>query len=73
MEDEGKVPTFTSNTTNSIRTMSITKQDMERALNSLKINKSPGTDGHQPRILKELSSELSRPLALLFNKTMHSG
>ena len=46
---------------------------MERALNSLKINKSPGPDGLHPRILKELSSEISRPLALLFNKTMYSG
>ena len=53
--------------------MSITEQDMERALNSLKINKSPGPDGLHPRILKELSSELSRPLTLLFNKTMFSG
>ena len=56
-----------------LSTMSITDHDMERALNSLKVNKSPGPDGLHPRILSELSFELSRPLTLLFNKTMSCG
>ena len=72
-EDKNEIPTFSCPNTNFLSTMSITDHDMERALNSLKVNKSPGPDGLHPRILSELSFELSRPLTLLFNKTMSCG
>ena len=47
-EDEEEVPTFTCNNNNFISTMSITEQDTEKTLSSLKVNKSPGPDGFHP-------------------------
>ena len=51
----------------------MTEPDIEKALKSLKTCKSPGPDGIHPRILKELSVELSNPLKKLFDKTMSCG
>ena len=42
-------------------------------LNSLDISKSPGPDNFYPRILKELSKELSEPLFLFFSKSLIDG
>ena len=46
---------------------------MEKALNSLKIFKSPGPDGIHPRLLKECAKELALPFKLLFDKTIENG
>ena len=46
---------------------------MHQALKSLNVSKSPGPDEIHPRILKELSLELSKPLTMLFNKSIHDG
>ena len=73
VEDTEEVPTFTCENDQFVDTMSITDTDMEKALKSLKINKSPGPDGLHPRILSELSHELSKPFTLLFHKTMTTG
>ena len=39
-------------------------------LHKLKTNKSAGPDSIHPRLLKELSNELTKPLALLFKKSL---
>mgnify|MGYP001822176257 FL=1 len=39
---------------------------MYKKLRALKANKSPGPDAIHPRVLKELSKELAKPLSLLF-------
>ena len=46
---------------------------MYKVLNSLKINKSPGPDDIHPKILRELSRELSAPLKTLFDRTLNDG
>ena len=46
---------------------------MKGALNSLNSSKSPGPDQIHPRILKELSVEISYPLVKLFHKTLAEG
>ena len=46
---------------------------MLEALKSLKADKSPGPDGHHPRVLKELAEQLAHPLTNLFNKCMKFG
>lgn len=51
----------------------ISQSEMQKALCALNVNKSPGPDGLHPRILKELSNELSLPLTALFNKSLTSG
>ena len=49
------------------------KEDVKIILSSLDISKSPGPDNFHPRILKELSNELSEPLFLLFSKSLIDG
>ena len=73
VEDTEDVPTFDCINENFISDMSVTEPDVEKALKSLKTCKSPGPDGIHPRILKELSVELSNPLKKLFDKTMSCG
>ena len=46
---------------------------MEKALNSLKIFKSPGPDGIHPKLLKECAKELALPFKILFDKTIENG
>jgi len=40
---------------------------------SFKSNKSPGADDISPKILKEISIDISRPLAHIFNLSFTSG
>ena len=46
---------------------------MFKLLTSLKISKSPGPDGINPKILKESARELAYPFKLLFDVSMKSG
>ena len=72
-EDKDNIPIFKPNIENLIYDFNVTKDDMYKALNSLKVNKSPGPDGIHPRILKELANELSEPLSFLFNNSLSKG
>ena len=49
------------------------KEDVKNILHSFDISKSPSPDNFHPRILKELSNELSEPLFLLFSKSLIDG
>ena len=51
----------------------VSEDQMERALKSLKIDKSPGPDGLHPRVLKEVATEIAKPLTILFNTTIRTG
>ncbi len=51
----------------------ITKAEVTEKLTKLKINKSPGPDCMHPRVLQETAEELSVPLAIIFNNSMHLG
>jgi len=48
----------------------ISEEDIKNKLNDLKIGKSPGPDGIHPRILKELSEVLARPLKKIFEESV---
>ena len=39
----------------------------------MKIDKSPGPDGLHPRVLKEVATEIAKPLTILFNTTIRTG
>ncbi len=39
----------------------------------LKVNKSPGPDGIHPRIIKELTDQLIKPLKILFTRSLQEG
>ena len=72
-EDSSDSQEFIKDINVQICNLSVSPDQMEKALNNLNISKSPGPDKLHPRILKELSGELAYPLALLFNKTTQEG
>jgi hypothetical protein len=51
----------------------ISVEDVRKKLTGLKVSKSPGPDGIHPRVLKELSDELSIPLQHIFVKSVSEG
>ena len=53
--------------------INLTSLEVKSVLESLQLGKSSGPDGINNRILKELSSPLSRPLSNLFNYSMSKG
>ena len=53
--------------------INFTPFEVKSVLESLQLDKSSGPDGINNRILKELSSPLSRPLSCLFNCSMPKG
>ena len=53
--------------------INFTSLEVKSVLESLQLGKSSGPDGINNRILKELSSPLSRPLCNLFNYSMTKG
>ena len=67
------LPDFKLRTDESLSFFEISENRMLEALKSLKADKSPGPDGHHPRVLKELAEQLAHPLTNLFNKCMKFG
>ena len=53
--------------------INFTSLEVKSVLESLQLGKSSGPDRINNRILKELSSPLSRPLSNLFNHSMSNG
>ena len=68
------IPTApTYNFDNILRTISITPEIVKEKLDNLNPNKSPGHDLWHPYLLRELSGVISRPLAILFQKSLKEG
>lgn len=53
--------------------ISIIEDDIKKRLDLLNVNKSPGPDALHPRILKEISTEISVPLKIIFDNSIRSG
>ena len=53
--------------------MSITKEEIERILNTLDTSKSPGPDGLHPRPLAEMAEQLAEPFQALFSTSLEEG
>ena len=67
------MPEVKSKCNTEIDSVTITEKQMMKELESLGVNKSPGPDEIHPRVLKELATQLSRPLTYLFNRTIMAG
>ena len=50
-----------------------TSEEVKAILRTLPVGKVVGPDGISIRMLRELSNELSAPLASLFNQSVHQG
>ena len=67
-EDTTNIPHITPKnlTTETLTTFEITEELVKKCLLQLKTDKSPGNDGINPRILKEMSEQLCVPLNIIF-------
>ena len=48
----------------------VTEEDIKKILRNLKTDKSPGMDKIHPLFLKELSHEISIPLAIIYRQSL---
>ena len=60
-------------TLKSINCINITESDVLRAIDRMNANKAAGPDKISPRILKETKHQVSKPLSILFNKSLAAG
>ncbi|CAJ0943700.1 unnamed protein product [Ranitomeya imitator] len=51
----------------------LTQEEVRNQLNKIKIDKSPGPDGIHPRVLRELSNVIDKPLFLIFRDSIATG
>ena len=72
-EPAGSVPLLEKRTNSTIQKLYITVAMVEEELDNLSPYKSIGPGETHPRMLKELKSIISGPIALLFNLTMERG
>ena len=73
-EDVSNVPTLNNKNNNSfLSDIIITSRAVEDKLKSLDVNKAPGPDKLSPLLLKNLHTELSLPLSIIFNKSISEG
>uniref|UniRef100_A0A8C5MGG2 Reverse transcriptase domain-containing protein n=1 Tax=Leptobrachium leishanense TaxID=445787 RepID=A0A8C5MGG2_9ANUR len=71
-EKEGKGPQLGENT-KEIFTYQFTEEEVLQQLSKVKTNKSMGPDGIHPKLLKELSDVIAKPLTDLFNQSLLTG
>ena len=73
-EPEGNdMPQFDSRCDNILNFVNISEDIVLKKLNSVKVDKSQGPDGINPRILKECSSSVVKPLHIIFKKSLETG
>jgi len=73
-EDVSHIPTMEDrNFETFLEDIYISPSDVEKKLDKLKSNKSPGIDSIHPLLLKECAHELSEVLADMFNQSIQSG
>ena len=72
-EPEGDIPSLQKRTESEISYFDVTVEMVQYELKKLNINKSCGPDEIHPRLLTELSSHISKPIAFLLNKTIEYG
>ena len=51
----------------------LTEDAVSKALDEIKVNKTPGLDFIAPTVLKEAKYQISKPLMILFYESLNSG
>ena len=73
-EPNGNVPNLELNQSiNPISSLEICEENILKMLHTLKIDKSPGPDELHPRVLKEISSSITKPLYHIFKQSLDKG
>ena len=72
-EPNAEVPVLDKKTELNLPNINITEEMVQNEILKLNVNKSCGPDEMHPQILIELVDLVSKPLALLLNKTMDEG
>jgi hypothetical protein len=73
-EDVTNIPNMEGSPVDSfLSQIDFTREKILKKLNNLKINKSAGPDSVYPRILKELSHEITEPLQSIFTTSFRTG
>ena len=72
-DSDGDMPDIAPKDVPELNNIEINPSIVKKPLDRLKVNKSPGPDLLQPRLLKELSEVLSYPLPLVFRKSIDLG
>ena len=76
LEDKNNLPVhepLLADNVECLTNMLITPAMIVTKIKKLKDNKSPGIDGITPKLLKEIAEEISVPLAIMFNLSLHEG
>ena len=73
-ENSANIPHVTPNnlTTETLTTFEVIEELVKKCLLQLKIDKSPDTDGINPRILKEIAKQLYVPLNIIFSLSINT-
>ena len=70
-EPDGDMPEFDERQYDSVlSSIQITEEIVLKKLNKLKVYKSPGQDTLHPRVLREISIELCKPLQIIFQTSL---
>ncbi|XP_078603467.1 uncharacterized protein LOC144877425 [Branchiostoma floridae x Branchiostoma japonicum] len=73
-ENTSSIPRANAKTVTSVLdNFEISRETVERKLSELNPTKSAGPDGLHSRLLKELASELSYPVTVIFKKSLEAG
>ena len=64
---------FEGNKSEHLGQLFVTPEMIAQKIKKMKDNKSPGVDGIQPKLLKEIVEQISTPLAKLFNMSLEEG
>ena len=72
-EDGEELPEFHKRTDSVKNDIIVTEQKVLKKLSNLKTDKSQGPDGINLRILKECRNSLTKPLTIIFQKSMETG
>ena len=72
-EEDNNTPEGIHNNLNVLANIEIEDKEVLDKLNKLKTNKAAGPDGILPRVLKELSEIIFKPLASIFRQYLETG
>ena len=72
-ENEDNMPEFETRTDKILEEINIDVNTVEKLLSQVKETKSQGPDGIHPKFIKETSRELSKPVSMLFKKSVEEG